>query len=151
MKPAVIARRLERLDGIRKQIIDAQDMRTAEAAATEARVLVEVMVEMGYDPIAAEAQQARTRRRLGNARRRLRSAQGRASPPKATNRYGLDAHYFRVKMERMLRTLGDYTPDEFARECARMAVTAAPSVFVEQEFQDHFSEGASPCPAHKTH
>lgn len=43
-------------------------------------------------------------------------------------------HHHRTKMERMLRGLGSYTPDEFARECARMSVTAEATVLNEPEF-----------------
>lgn len=51
-----------------------------------------------------------------------------------TNSYGLDVDYFRRKMERMLSALDRYTPDEFARECARMARTADDQVMQEPEF-----------------
>ncbi|MNF15575.1 hypothetical protein D3C80_2182520 [compost metagenome] len=51
-----------------------------------------------------------------------------------TNAYGLDVDYFRRKMERMLVGLDRYTPDEFARECARMSRTADDRVLQEIEF-----------------
>lgn len=50
------------------------------------------------------------------------------------NRYGLDASYFSSKMSRIIRDIGSYKPDEFARECARMSRTADESVMREQEF-----------------
>lgn len=52
-----------------------------------------------------------------------------------TNQYGLDADYFQKWMRRVLRGLDNYIPEELARELARMAVTANPSVLNEHEFQ----------------
>jgi len=51
-----------------------------------------------------------------------------------TNAYGLDVDYFRCKLERLQRDLDRYTPDEFARECARMSRTADDQVLQEPEF-----------------
>lgn len=50
------------------------------------------------------------------------------------NEYGLDTSYFKSKMERILRDIDRYTPDEFAREMARMAAAADKSVLSEPEF-----------------
>lgn len=50
------------------------------------------------------------------------------------SRYGLDASYFSNKMSRIIRDIGSYKPDEFARECARMSRTADESVMRESEF-----------------
>jgi len=44
----------------------------------------------------------------------------------ANNEYGLDHHYFKRKMERIVRELDRYTPEEFVTECERMAQTARP-------------------------
>lgn len=52
-----------------------------------------------------------------------------------TNQYGLDADYFSKWIRRVLRGIDNYTPEELARELARMAVTANPSVLNENEFQ----------------
>lgn len=52
----------------------------------------------------------------------------------STNEYGLDSDYFRRKLERMLRDVNSYTPDEMARELARMARTADEAVLSEPEF-----------------
>jgi hypothetical protein len=51
------------------------------------------------------------------------------------NRYGLDASYFSNKMSRIIRDIGNYKPEEFARECARMSRTADESIMREAEFQ----------------
>lgn len=52
----------------------------------------------------------------------------------STNQYGLDADYFRRKLERVLRDVNSYRPDEMARELARMARTADEAVLREPEF-----------------
>lgn len=52
-----------------------------------------------------------------------------------TNRYGLDAAYFREAINRELnRGLQDYKPCELARVLARLSVTADDSVIHEPEF-----------------
>ena len=51
------------------------------------------------------------------------------------NRYGLDVSYFRNLINRELnRGLTDYKPDELARICLRMAMTADKMVINEREF-----------------
>lgn len=51
------------------------------------------------------------------------------------NRYGLDDQYFRKWMKRVLASgLEHYTPQELARELARMSKAAAPEVMHEPEF-----------------
>jgi len=50
------------------------------------------------------------------------------------NEYGLDVSYFKAKIKRIIRDIDRYTPDEFAREMARMSVTADGSVIKEKEF-----------------
>lgn len=52
----------------------------------------------------------------------------------STNEYGLDADYFRRKLERVLRDVKSYKPDEMARELARMARTADEETLRESEF-----------------
>jgi hypothetical protein len=53
----------------------------------------------------------------------------------ATNQYGLDVSYFQNCIDRDLgRGLNNYRPDEFARVCLRMAVTADAKVLLEPEF-----------------
>ena len=56
--------------------------------------------------------------------------------PDMTNNYGLDVDYFHKWIRRVLREIDYYTPDELARELARMAVTANPTVLKETEFQE---------------
>jgi hypothetical protein len=42
----------------------------------------------------------------------------------AENRYGLDAGYFKKKLGQVVWGIDNYTPEELARELARLAVTA---------------------------
>lgn len=44
------------------------------------------------------------------------------------NEYGLDAEYFRSKLECVVRDCSRYTPDEMARELTRLAAVAEPKV-----------------------
>jgi hypothetical protein len=41
-----------------------------------------------------------------------------------TNRHGLDTDYFSKKLKLVLEGINSYTPDEMARELARLAITA---------------------------
>ena len=50
------------------------------------------------------------------------------------NQYGLDVSYFKGKLELVLRDIKNYTPDELARELARLSVTADKAVVKENEF-----------------
>lgn len=56
------------------------------------------------------------------------------------NRYGLDVDYFTKKIKLIIRDINNYTPDEFARECARMSVTADKTVVREMEFSSDEEE-----------
>lgn len=60
------------------------------------------------------------------------------------NRFGLDMHYFKRRLNRLIRDLADFPPDEAARELARMARTAESTVLSEVEF----SLGECPSPDH---
>lgn len=40
------------------------------------------------------------------------------------NRYGPDTEYFSKKLKLVLEGINNYTPDELARELARLALTA---------------------------
>lgn len=51
------------------------------------------------------------------------------------NRYGLDDQYFKLWMKRIINSgLEHYTPQELARELARMSKAADPKVMHEPEF-----------------
>jgi hypothetical protein len=52
-----------------------------------------------------------------------------------TNEYGLDVSYFENKLKRILSEIDRYTPDELARECARMSTAIDKTVVLESEFQ----------------
>ncbi|MBX8556979.1 hypothetical protein K5D56_25570 [Pseudomonas cichorii] len=52
----------------------------------------------------------------------------------AKNRFGLDMDYFKRRLNRLIRDMADFPPDEAAREFARMARTADPTVLSEDEF-----------------
>lgn len=58
----------------------------------------------------------------------------------ATNRYGVDTSYFHNWIRRSLTDLSDYTSSELARELARMAKAAEPTVLYEPEFSSHISD-----------
>ena len=53
----------------------------------------------------------------------------------STNEYGLDVSYFKAKLQRILNEVERYTPDELARECARMSTAIDKAVVLEDEFQ----------------
>lgn len=50
------------------------------------------------------------------------------------NRFGLDIEYFKRRLNRFIRDLADFPPDEAARELARIARTADATVLNEAEF-----------------
>jgi hypothetical protein len=50
------------------------------------------------------------------------------------NEYGLDYKYFIKKLSLVIRDADRYTPDEMARELARLSVTADGSIILEKEF-----------------
>lgn len=113
------------------RIGQAPDEREAKGLMLEASGWLSGMVEFnGYSTLQAEAWSARLKKAKTARVRQL----NKGKPKPSTNVHGLDVHYFRTKMERMLRGLGSYTPDEFARECARMSMTAEATVLNEPEF-----------------
>ncbi|MBJ2286766.1 MULTISPECIES: hypothetical protein [Pseudomonas] len=64
----------------------------------------------------------------------------------AKNRFGLDMDYFKRRLNRLIRDLADFPPDEAARELARMARTADHSVLAEVEFiQGNCNPHVHPC------
>jgi len=50
------------------------------------------------------------------------------------NRFGLDVDYLKRRLNRLIRDLADFPPDEAARELARIARTADATVLAEDEF-----------------
>lgn len=62
------------------------------------------------------------------------------------NRFGLDMDYFKRRLNRLIRDLADFPPDEAARELARMARTADHMVLSEDEFNPgECSSRGHPC------
>ena len=51
-----------------------------------------------------------------------------------SNRFGLDASYFKDKLGQLVRDANNYTPQEMARALARYSIVADSSVIHEQEF-----------------
>lgn len=49
------------------------------------------------------------------------------------NRYGLDKYYVECKIKLILRDIDNYTPDEFAREVARLSIWADESVIKNED------------------
>tara|TARA_R110000737_G_scaffold77744_1_gene108981 strand:+ start:2314 stop:2526 length:213 start_codon:yes stop_codon:yes gene_type:complete len=50
-----------------------------------------------------------------------------------TNKYGLDYKYFQRKLKLIIRDAKNYTPDEMARELARMSQAADKSVIQSED------------------
>ena len=50
-----------------------------------------------------------------------------------SNEYGLDYKYFQGKLKLIVRDARNYTPDEMARELARMSKAADSSVILNEE------------------
>lgn len=95
---------------------------------------VDDMVQRGYHPVAAEGFRARARRAGADAQVRLGAAEEVPSTA-GRNAAGLEVSYFVVRLKSMLSIIQQYTPAEFARECARLARRADPRVLSEDEFQ----------------
>lgn len=53
------------------------------------------------------------------------------------NEYGLDTQYFINKLSLIIRDAENYTPDEMARELARLSITADKAVILESEFSGY--------------
>ncbi|TPG86734.1 hypothetical protein EAH72_34410 [Pseudomonas caspiana] len=65
------------------------------------------------------------------------------------NRFGLDMDYLKRRLNRLIRDLADFPPDEAARELARIARTADATVLAEDEFNLGESVGQDhPCRYH---
>jgi len=58
------------------------------------------------------------------------------------NEYGLDIDYFESLIKRELTDLSRYKPDEFARACLRMAMTACSDTLSEPEFSSEIKAEA---------
>lgn len=105
-----------------------------EEAAQYVRWVVEMMVEQGYHPVAAEGFALHGRRAAAAAQVRLGlNVQG-AAPPGA-NVHGLNAGHYRSRLTNMVSILSTYTPAELSRELSRLARSADPRVLQEDEFQ----------------
>lgn len=116
------------------QIEQARTADELEGAREMVGYYVEIMVEAGYHPVAAEGFQARARKVSAEVEVRLAQAQP-GAVPSGMNAAGLDVLYFRARLKSALDILRSYTPAEFARECARLARRADPRVLAEDEFQ----------------
>lgn len=135
---ALTLARVQALEGRALQLIaqveQVQTPEDLEEAGHYIKWFVEVMVEEGYHPIAGEGFAARGRKAVAEALVRLGlSADGVAQP--GANAHGLNAGHFKSRLKNMIAILSNYTPAEFARECARLARTADPRVLQEDEFQ----------------
>jgi hypothetical protein len=116
------------------QVEQARSAEELEDARLMVGYVVEVMVESGYNPVAAEGFLARARKVSAETLMRAQWAAPAQSPPGA-NAAGLDVLYFRSRLKAALEILRTYTPSEFARECGRWARRADPRVLAEDEFQ----------------
>lgn len=113
------------------QVDNADDL---EEAAQYVRWVVELMVEQGYHPVAAEGFALHGRRAAAAAQVRLGLNVNGAAPPGA-NAHGLNAGHYRSRLTNMVSILSTYTPAELARELSRLARSADPRVLQEDEFQ----------------
>jgi hypothetical protein len=121
-----------RLSRLVEEIAETVCEDTLDSAVYYVRFTLRNGIKNGYSAIAGEAWQLRIRRAKAEVARRLVRVE---RPPGALNVHGLDIAYFRPRMQRFLQVLNLYTPEEFARECARMARMADPVVLAEDEFQ----------------
>lgn len=118
-------------------IADIEQAATAddlEEAGNYVRFFVGMMVEDGYHPVASEGFLIRGRRAVADGQVRL-GLNVPATKKEGANASGLHVAYFCARLKGVLSILSNYTPAEFARECARMARIADPRVLQEDEFQ----------------
>ena len=105
---------------------------TLDSAVYYATFTLRNGIKNGYSAIAGETWHLRIRRAKAEVAHRLGKVE---RPAGALNAHGLDTAFFRPRMQRFLQVLNQYTPAEFARECARLARSADPRVLQEDEFQ----------------
>lgn len=118
-------------------ITDIEQAATAddlEEAGQYVRFFVEIMVEQGYHPVAADGFLALGRKTLADCQVRL-GLNLPATKKVGANAAGLNVPYFAARLKGVVAILSNYTPAELARECARMARIADPRVLQEDEFQ----------------
>jgi len=118
-------------------ITDIEHAATAddlEEAGQYVRFFVEIMVEQGYHPVAADGFLALGRKTLADCQVRL-GLNLPTTKKVGANAAGLNVPYFAARLKGVVAILSNYTPAELARECARMARIADPRVLQEDEFQ----------------
>lgn len=121
-----------RLSRLVAEIAETVCDETLDSAVYYASFTLRNGIKNGYSAIAGETWQLRIRRAKAEVSRRLGKVE---RPAGALNAHGLDTAFFRPRMQRFLQVLNQYTPAEFARECARLARSADPRVLQEDEFQ----------------
>jgi 1-aminocyclopropane-1-carboxylate deaminase/D-cysteine desulfhydrase-like pyridoxal-dependent ACC family enzyme len=105
-----------------------------EEAGRYVPFFVEMMIEEGYHPVAADGFLARGRKAVADGQVRL-GLNVPATKKAGANAAGLNVAYFAARLKGVVAILSNYTPAELARECARMARIADPRVLQEDEFQ----------------
>lgn len=105
-----------------------------EESSQYLRWYVEMMVESGYHPVAADGFLAKGRRVAADAQVRM-GLNVPVTSKAGANASGLNVAYFAARLKGVVSILSNYTPAELARECARMARIADPRVLQEDEFQ----------------
>lgn len=118
-------------------IADIEHAATAddlEEAGRYVPFFVEMMIEEGYHPVAADGFLARGRKAVADGQVRL-GLNVPATKKTGANAAGLNVPYFAARLKGVVAILSNYTPAEFSRECARMARIADPRVLQEDEFQ----------------
>lgn len=130
--PTEFEAREKRLAALIAAIHKADTDEDREDAVWYARHLLERLVSSGYSQVAAEGQALRIRKASGEVAQRLAPAD---AAPGAVNALGFNVPLFKVRLQRLQAVISQYSPAEFARECARLARTADPRVLAEDEFQ----------------
>lgn len=102
-----------------------------EDAAWYARRVLDQLVDCGYSQVAAEGQALRIRKASAEVAQRLAPAE----PAQGCNAQGFNVPLYKVRLQRLQAVISQYSPAEFARECARLARAADPRVLAEDEFQ----------------
>lgn len=105
-----------------------------DEAGNYVRWFVEMMIEDGYHPVAAGGFLARGRKAVADAQVRM-GLNVPVTRKAGANASGLNVPYFAARLKGVVSILGNYSPAELARECARMARIADPRVLQEDEFQ----------------
>lgn len=117
-----------------RQIEQASSAEALEESRELVGYYLEVMVEAGYHPVAAEGFAARARQLTAEVQVRLTASQA-PEKPAGMNAAGLDVRFYVDRLKKLASLLHHYTPAELARELSRLARRADPRILNEAEFR----------------